>query len=45
MVKYKLEAALAKQAGANQVAGWDAQAAEESKPLHAISGEMTRDEG
>ena len=45
MAKPKLEAALAKLAGANHVARWDAQAAGESKPLHAGSGEMTRDEG
>lgn len=45
IVKHKLEAALVKIAGANQVARWDAQAAGESKPLHASSGEMTLDEG
>ena len=45
MENHKLEAALVKLAGANQVARWDAQAAGESKPLHAGSGEMTRDEG
>lgn len=45
IVKHKLEAALVKIAGANQVARWDAQAAGESKPLHASSSEMTLDEG
>ena len=45
MINHKLEAALVKLAGANQVARWGAQAAGESKPRHASSGEMTRDEG
>jgi len=44
-VKHKLEAALAKLAGSNHVAGWDAQAVDEIKPLHASSGDMMRDEG
>lgn len=45
MINHKLEAALVKLAGAKHVAGCGAQAVEESKPLHASSGEMTRDEG
>lgn len=45
IINHKIEAALVKIAGANQVARWDAQAAGESKPLHAGSGEMMRDEG
>ena len=45
MINHKLESALVKLAGAKNVAGCDTQAVGESKPLHAGSGEMTRDEG
>ena len=45
MINHKLESVLVKLAGAKHVAGCDAQAAGECKPLHAGSGQMTRDEG